>query len=162
MSPGAGTGPDEVGVFLEELPAADEPAFIALRGHLLVEELLERLVALQLPRPGELAEAGLGSWRLIALARAAVPERADPGPRLWAAVSALNDLRNTVVHERRPETLDEEIDDLLTLCPPPEAPGESVAPRTGATASARRGEGLRRSIAALAATVAGLGRELDG
>lgn len=82
---------------LEELYASDETVMVILKGHLLVEEHLNRILSTQLSRPEEIDKAGLKFSQRLQLVKAlATIEFADfPA---WDLISSLNSLRNQLAH----------------------------------------------------------------
>jgi len=83
--------------FLKHLPVGRDDELLILKGHLLVERLLERFHAQNLPQASRLADSRLTFAQKLAIASALRAERRDDW--LWEALAALNRLRNELVHQ---------------------------------------------------------------
>lgn len=82
--------------FLTYLPPTLDSELIVLKGHLLVERLLEKYLVQNLPCPAELDEARFSFAQKISLV-AALHKGVDSG-WLWKAIRLLNSLRNDLAH----------------------------------------------------------------
>jgi len=83
--------------FLEHLPVGKDDELLILKGHLLIERLLERFHAQNLTQASRLAEAKLTFAQKLAIASALRDNSGDDW--LWEAITALNRLRNELVHQ---------------------------------------------------------------
>jgi hypothetical protein len=84
----------------DELASPDETVMVILKGHLLVEEHLNRILCLQLSRPAEIEKAGLKfSQRLHLVKALATADRP-----FWDLIGSLNSLRNQLAHSLARET----------------------------------------------------------
>jgi hypothetical protein len=83
--------------FREHLPVGKDDEVLILKGHLLVERLLERFHEQNLANARPLAQARLNFAQKLAIA-AALRASADD-EWLWEAIGALNSLRNDLAHQ---------------------------------------------------------------
>lgn len=84
---------------------------VLLKGHLLVEELLESYVESRVPHPRHLSRARFTFQQRLVLAQAlhALPEAFGYG-WVWGAARKLNSLRNQMVHNVAPQGFDRQVD----------------------------------------------------
>lgn len=82
---------------LQELSTSDEAVMVILKGHLLVEEHLNRILYTQLNRPEEIDKAGLKFSQRLHLVKALATTDFAEFPA-WDLISALNALRNQLAH----------------------------------------------------------------
>jgi hypothetical protein len=99
------------------LRGADDLVAVVLRGHLVFEEILFRVVQTHCVAPEHLAGARLRFVQLIALARSlekipAIPETT------WQALAELNSLRNALAHSLEPASLEERVGRFVTTARP--------------------------------------------
>jgi hypothetical protein len=83
------------------LEGVSDGTLLVLRGHLLIEDALYRMVSAKLIYPTYLSKANLRFYQLLNMARALYPVTVDNEQRttlLWDAVEALNTLRNRLAH----------------------------------------------------------------
>lgn len=111
-------------------PGADVQV-VLLKGHLLIEELLQSFVEKAVPNPEPLAEARLTFLQRLALAHALHREPTRFGYGwVWAAVRSLNRLRNQMVHNVNPRDFEREVAKFATTVeeqlPFPIVPGEGA------------------------------------
>jgi hypothetical protein len=92
----------------EILAAEDDLISLVLRGHLVMEELLFSAVAAHCPNAAHLKAANLRFPQVVALLRALDKLPAVPN-WLWAALSELNTLRNSLAHRIESPNLTEKI-----------------------------------------------------
>lgn len=103
---------------IEHLPGADDPILIVLKAHLLIEELLNRLVTNRLYQPDHFDSANITSFYVLQrIARSCPPEKLDVD-EMWNAIGELNRVRNSLVHDLEPEDVDGEIQRMLDTWPP--------------------------------------------
>jgi hypothetical protein len=90
------------------MPKTDDVELIVLKGHLLVERVLNDLADAVLPNPKFLPDK-LSFYQLAHIVRAAVPQRSDDP--CWELIIKLNTLRNDLAHKlespKRAGTLNE-------------------------------------------------------
>ena len=86
-----------------ELGKSDDPVLVALRGHLLLEERLFRIVSRACREPKHLDEARLGFAATLAVAQAIVGRPETP---LWSFARRLNKVRNKFAHNLDPGDID--------------------------------------------------------
>lgn len=84
---------------------------LVLRGHLLVEELLDNLIAAYMMRPDALANARLSFAQKTSLAQGLTPTAS--AAQIWSTVAALNRLRNQLAHGGDREGRDKALDGFL-------------------------------------------------
>lgn len=89
--------------FSRHMSGLEDPVLVTLKGHLLVEELLEALIRLKCRAPEHLKHARLGFYQKAALARALIGSSHENGLILpesfWPLVLSLNELRNDLAHQ---------------------------------------------------------------
>lgn len=78
------------------LPSTFDLTLSTLKGHLLIEEQLDNLIAARLPNPSALEGERLSFDLKIKLARALTRE---DHPEVWLALRKLNKLRNSLAHK---------------------------------------------------------------
>jgi hypothetical protein len=83
--------------YLEHMPEGDDVTLIVLKGHLLVEELLDRTICTVVAHGDLLDEARLSFVQKTLLARAMCWTKRDSD--MWDLVTSLNTLRNDLVHQ---------------------------------------------------------------
>jgi hypothetical protein len=99
--------------FRTHLPVGKEDDLLILKGHLLIERLIERFHEQNLARPTRLANARLTFAQKLAVASAL---RFDPGDDwLWEAVAGLNRLRNELTHRLPSPRFDELRQQFISL-----------------------------------------------
>ena len=86
--------------YYKHLPPADDMTLLLLKGHLLIEELIHRLVEGKLAKPGALKTAKLETNDWICLAEALLHDQAPNW--LWDALRKLNGIRNKLAHNLEP------------------------------------------------------------
>ena len=96
--------------YYKHLPSADDMTLLLLKGHLLIEELLRRLVDGALAKPAALKDAKLETYDWICLAEALFHGKAPNW--LWGALRKLNHIRNKLAHNLEPKGLDDKIADF--------------------------------------------------
>src|SRR4051794_39815368 len=78
----------------EELGEPDETVSVILKGHLLTEEHLNRILSLQFLHPEELSRARFTFAHRLCLVRAQEPTQ----HALWDLIGEVNSLRNKLAH----------------------------------------------------------------
>ena len=82
--------------FRKRLPSGKDAELLILKGHLLVETLLEKYLRQNLPHPDALADARLSFAQKLAFVASL---RSDPDEGwLWDSIRLLNRLRNELAH----------------------------------------------------------------
>lgn len=87
--------------FEEEMQAVDEVVHVLVKGHLLIEEALTRVIELHLFHPEYLSDASLRFYQKSSIARALCLRKDKPGE--WTLMHAINALRNTLAHKLQSE-----------------------------------------------------------
>ncbi len=108
---------DEIGTeglrdrYMEHMPDIDDLTLIILKGHLLVEELLERILNTIACSPEALVNARLSFSQKAFLARALSWD--EDTDAFWDLLSALNPLRNDLAHSLEPQKLDDHVQNFI-------------------------------------------------
>jgi hypothetical protein len=97
----------------EHMPDTDDLPLIALKGHLLVEEMLVELSSKLLPHHEYLDDASLRFHQKVSLVRSALHLKHNH--RAWDLINALNRLRNDLVHSLEPPKLANRLDELFRV-----------------------------------------------
>ena len=95
---------DPVKQISEHLDKTDDPIFVILRVHLLVEERLRDILARLSQAPEELKAARLSFHQALCLCRAVIGRQDDPASDFMAR---LNEMRNRIAHHLDPGDFDE-------------------------------------------------------
>ena len=105
---------DEINKLVDELvQQRDELRDIVLRGHLMVEQMLERAITAWLPEPSSFEEARLGFHQKLSLVRGLNVRH--PNEPLWRALAALNSLRNDFAHKLTSTQRDQRVRNFLEV-----------------------------------------------
>lgn len=115
---GKGRTPEWIQKFINDihehqvkLPDSPDHILVILKGHLLVEQEINRLLETKVPNPDALGirkRSGPTFFHKLRLLRALIP-KPEPVPDLWNVVEELNKLRNDLAHELSPENVEESI-----------------------------------------------------
>ena len=97
----------------KHMPHTDDVSLVVLKGHLLVEEMLNELARRVLPNARYLDDARLSFHQLSRVVRSAV--RAKSKDSCWDLISALNSLRNDLVHNLEPPKLKRRLQALFDI-----------------------------------------------
>ena len=101
------------------MPASEDSVLVTLKGHLLVEELLEELIWLKCRAPEYLKRARLSFAQKAAMAHALTGTNHETGLVLpdsfWPMIEALNELRNDLAHRLEGEKRDERMKKLIGM-----------------------------------------------
>lgn len=87
--------------FEEEMESVDEVVHALLKGHLLIEEMLTRIIEQHLFHPEYLFDASLRFYQKSSIARSLCLRKDKLGE--WTLMHALNALRNTLAHKLQSE-----------------------------------------------------------
>lgn len=82
--------------FLKHLPTGKDPELVILKGHLLVERLLDTYLANNLARSSAISNAGFDFSQKLAVVEAVHPEWDCAW--LWQSIRLLNRIRNRLAH----------------------------------------------------------------
>jgi hypothetical protein len=93
------------------LPLVKDPTVIILRGHLLMEELLDEVIAASLRHPSAVRDARLTFFQKLCICQAIIGQVG--GGHIWRAVKELNKLRNAVSHRLPDSALAAKLDPSL-------------------------------------------------
>jgi len=106
---------------VDELGEPDETVTVILKGHLLTEEHLNRILSLQLLYPGELDRSRFSFSQRLCLVRALEPTQ----HAIWNLVGEVNSLRNQLAHslarDQRARRIGRFLEHYVTLDPNPES-----------------------------------------
>jgi hypothetical protein len=117
---------DFEGRFRHHFPRrSNDFALVVLKGHLLMEESVNHLLAALLYRPEAIEGANLRFYQKLCLIRALAPV----GPegvvfRVADAAEKLNTMRNRLAHHLDSPQIEAQTRDFLSLCEEPEDPEE--------------------------------------
>ena len=93
----------------------DDLSMIVLKGHLLVEQRLNAILAHHARPSADLASVGLRFHQKVALAKALVPNVNFYPAEFWNFAKLLNQLRNDFAHELEPRKLEEHLKSARTM-----------------------------------------------
>jgi hypothetical protein len=95
----------------DHLPKGDDLVMLVLKGHLLMEERLFKMLEGSTPHPEFVAKAGLRTAQLISLTKAM--HWSDQYAWLWHMAETLNKLRNQLAHRLEPRDIESLIDEFI-------------------------------------------------
>jgi hypothetical protein len=101
---------------------SNDLTLVVLKGHLLLEEIVNRLLSALLREPKAIEGANLRFHQKLCLIRALLPK--GRGDRLYNAAEKLNTLRNKLAHHLDYPEIEAQVRDFLSLCEEPEDPEE--------------------------------------
>ena len=113
--------------YMALLPDTDDLSLITLKGHLIIEEILNFIIEKHCNYPKYLKDARLTFSQLICLTKAliSIPMQSCAFP----LVTKLNKLRNELAHNITPEKADKLATELVGLCNTDEMKGEHPLPQ---------------------------------
>lgn len=140
-----------LGRFSRLLPAYQSLELIVLKGHLMIEEQLDRALVICAKHPHLLQDARLTFGQKVAVAHAlgVLPASLD----MWRFITALNTLRNRLSHRLEPGDVASEIDRIIAAY----WQDEFVPPTT----ARRRATILRQALVMLVAMLHGFNEVSD-
>ena len=97
--------------FAEHLPPKGDLELLVLKGHLLVEEALYKLVAREIRYPQALEEANFKFFQILHIAKGLC--YAEDMKWLWDALARLNRLRNQMAHDLNPDQFRRRLNEFL-------------------------------------------------
>ncbi|CAB3678456.1 Uncharacterised protein [Achromobacter insolitus] len=89
-----------------------DPTLAVLRTHLWVEDLMRTYLARTLPHAEALKGARLTFVQVLAVAKATCPHL-QPDDWIWEAAARLNNIRNSLAHDLRGSTLNDQVADFV-------------------------------------------------
>ena len=98
------------------LSQTDDPTLLVLRGHLLLEELINAAIAASVRDSRHLTSARLSYAQSLALLKAIVG--VHPADRSWAFLTRLGVLRNALSHRLEVPALERDMDALIAIVAP--------------------------------------------
>jgi hypothetical protein len=100
----------------EHIPFNGDEELIILKGHLLIEEVLNTMLEKHVAHAQAIKDANLGFYKTMKVAEALYykPERAW----MWRATEKLNTLRNKMAHSLEPKLFNEVRNEFMELCKP--------------------------------------------
>src|SRR5688572_25258720 len=93
--------------FTKEMGAVDEVVHVLLKGHLLIEEALTRIIGLYLFHPEHLPKADLRFHQKMVLCRSLCLRKDKFGE--WDLIAAINTLRNKIAHKLNSEDREKQL-----------------------------------------------------
>ena len=100
--------------FLKLLPHGEDLTLVILKGHLLIEEQVRKIIDERVRKPDALKDAKLECHQAICIAEALCPEEEE---YIWNAVKKLNNIRNELAHKTEPVGIDDRIEDFINSVP---------------------------------------------
>jgi hypothetical protein len=119
---------------IEHLPEEGDLSLVILKGHLILEEELNRVVEAQFKHPEYIQKGNFRFSQLVRIAKAIYFSQDKSW--LWGAINKLNDVRNDYAHSLEPEEVETKILEFIHL----------IESKLG-SCDENIGERLRRSIA---------------
>ena len=99
--------------FLALLPHGKDQLLVILKGHLLIEELLRRIVDERVKKPKALRLVRFECSHIISIAEAMCATETEAW--IWGALRSLNELRNDIAHKLEPPGLKDRMDHVISL-----------------------------------------------
>jgi hypothetical protein len=99
--------------FVAHLPGTPDLALITLKGHLLIEEILDDIIALHCRQPAVLADANIKFFVKSRFAQALVGDSVPDD--LWPMIEALNSLRNDLAHKLESPKLESRVAKFISI-----------------------------------------------
>jgi len=97
------------------VPLGGDPLVTLLKGHLLVEEVLQQIIDAWIPSPDVLSNARLGFAQRMYVAQS-IAGRLSPRVVHWEAIAELNSARNKLVHRAEPGDIGALLREFNTMC----------------------------------------------
>ena len=101
------------GRFLKLLPHGKDSVLIVLKSHLLIEELLRRVIAERVKRPEAIQSVSFECAHVLALAEALCANEIEPW--VWTTLGKINELRNKIAHHLEPPGLEKRMENIVFL-----------------------------------------------
>lgn len=98
--------------FASLLPVIEDTTLIVLKGHLLIEEMLNDILYNSSALPKYIDEAKLSFYQKVMIARSFDP-KGDASNELWRSLEVLNSLRNQLAHHLEPKDIEDRIDKFI-------------------------------------------------
>lgn len=100
--------------FLEHLPLnSNDRVSVVLKGHLLIEELLGKLIEVHVVDSLPLRDARFTFKQKLCLAQAFCSNESNS--KLWKSIELLNNLRNKLAHSLEPENIEMKLNKFIEL-----------------------------------------------
>lgn len=101
--------------FLQFLPDTDDLTLVVLKGHLLIEEQLNDILAKKSASPDYLENVRLGFYQKIQLIKAlyGINLVDKDGKQPWESLESLNTIRNKLSHHLEPKNLEQVIENFV-------------------------------------------------
>jgi hypothetical protein len=99
--------------FLDFLPHGKDRLLVILKGHLLIEELLRRIVDERCKKPEALEAVSFECSQIIAIAEALCAKEIDPW--VWNSIRKLNSLRNDIAHDLESRRMKDRVSNFISL-----------------------------------------------
>jgi len=134
--------------FKRLIPRSQDCTVILLKGHLLIEEQLQALVAALVKDSRPLGDARLTFHQWLCMGRALAP--GGTGADIWKFVEQLNQTRNELAHNAEVAEFDQKVDDLIKFY--------AEDGFTGSSTARDRAFRLRATLALVCGILHGMGR----
>ena len=99
--------------FVLLLPRERDPTLLILKGHLLIEEQIRKIIDERVEKPEVVAEAQLDCFQAICLAEALCANSSNLS--LWKSLRRLNNLRNDIAHKIDDKGLEDKMTHLVSM-----------------------------------------------
>lgn len=99
---------------MKHMPQGDDLILIVLKGHLLIEEMLQEIIDISVANPAELENARFSFAHKLCLARALDHDH-EPKRQMFLLIEKVNALRNQLAHNLEPADLERRVRDVVSL-----------------------------------------------
>jgi hypothetical protein len=99
--------------FLRHMPRNGDPELTLLKGHLLIEEMLQLLIEEKLANPAAMEDARLTFHQRLCLVRALYNDQLFGW--VWTAIQKLNTVRNKLAHILEASEIQSQLEEFVTL-----------------------------------------------
>jgi len=101
---------------LAKLPEASDPMLVILKGHLIIEQQLIRLIEQLTPDPKPILDLARLSFSIrLSIVESLMPPKSDKPVSIWNLVRALNNLRNELAHNLDADKFNEKANIFLNI-----------------------------------------------
>lgn len=104
--------------FIDNLPETEDLSLVVLKGHLIIEAMLDRYIEQSVNSPKYVEGARVGFEVKRRFARALAPDKFAKMGETWKAVKKLNVLRNDIAHNLESGRRDAKVDEFLKAMNP--------------------------------------------
>jgi hypothetical protein len=107
-----------VAQYQEHFSELKDRTLLVLKGHLVIEEILERMIRESCPNSDALDDVDMSFFLKARVARALMPKHivldSDKGAQAWECIDALNSLRNEMAHRLVSAKMEAKLERLLS------------------------------------------------